>query len=500
MAVETIRLPGGEWEFDDAIPLGEAGGFGEVFRGRGKDGDVAVKRLKISAIQAAHRELDIGQELMQRELSHVVPILDAGQDANSDRYFLVMPICDCSLQDTIDKTGDGVDISIVKDVIGAIIAGLKEVGDITHRDLKPANILLHEGNWKIADFGIAKFVEDSTSLETLRDSLTPDYAAPEQWRGERPTSATDVYALGCITHTLMSGHPPFSGSIDDIREQHFHAAPAQISALPPRFAAFVSHMLRKPPMARPSLDRCSQVFSDLQLEEQAEPAERAVLANAARQVAEREVRIEAEQHAAETRRRERDTLFEDAKRELFSIMERLFGSIQSHSESAKVDHHDNLIFGHAKMGWIRKPDRLETFVLARHNDGREPYAHSGWDVLGYAIIGVTCEIASESRPYTWSATLLFADRKDGNQCRWYEVAFFSLAPARKDAPFGLDGYEADIDLALGNVMHTVNVAYGPCPIDGEDEESFMNRWIELVAKAATGELSTPSYMPIRDFG
>lgn len=499
MTVQTIRLPNGEWEYDDAVPLGPAGGFGEVFRGRGKDGDVAVKRLNINAAQAAHRELDIGQQLMQRELSHVVPIFDAGQDANTDRYFLVMPVCDCSLQDKIDETGDGVDIGIAKDVITAVIAGLQEVGDITHRDLKPANILLHEGNWKIADFGIAKFVEDSTSLETLRESLTPTYAAPEQWRGERPTSATDVYALGCVIHTLIIGHPPFGGSLDDIREQHLQSAPVLIDALPPRFAAFVSHMLRKPPMARPTLARCSKVFLDMRLEEEEEPASRTALADAARQVAEREVRIEADRHAAETLRRERDTLFEDAKRELVAIRERLFLSIQEQSESVKIDHHDGLVFGHAKMRWIRKPEKLDESVLRLHADRREPYAHSGWDVLGYSIIGVTCEIGSRGRPYTWSATLLFADRKDGNQYRWYEVAFFSLVPTQKDTPFGLEGYEADIYLALGNSAHSVNVAYGPYPIDGEDEESFINRWIGLVAKAATGELTSPRNLPIHNF-
>ena len=57
MTVQTIRLRNGEWEYDDADPLGPAGGFGEVFRGRGKDADVAVKRLNINAAQAAHREL-----------------------------------------------------------------------------------------------------------------------------------------------------------------------------------------------------------------------------------------------------------------------------------------------------------------------------------------------------------------------------------------------------------------------------------------------------------
>ena len=215
MAKRVIKLPTGEWEYDDARQLGPAGGFGDVFLGRscaGESGRVAIKRLKLSADEAAHRELRIGARLMESSFEHVVPILDAGQDPQSDRYFLVMPVCDCSLQDEINKTGLGIDPEKTCEIIKSILAGLIEVGDITHRDLKPANILFHEGEWKIADFGIAKFVADSTSLETLRDSLTPAYAAPEQWRGERPTSAADIYSVGMIAYALIDGSPPFSGS------------------------------------------------------------------------------------------------------------------------------------------------------------------------------------------------------------------------------------------------------------------------------------------------
>jgi len=78
MALQVIRLQGGEWEYDDESPIGKAGGFGEVFHGRGPDGEVAIKRLKLNATQAAHRELTIGQQLMQRSLSYIIPIIDAG--------------------------------------------------------------------------------------------------------------------------------------------------------------------------------------------------------------------------------------------------------------------------------------------------------------------------------------------------------------------------------------------------------------------------------------
>src|ERR1700733_3809787 len=87
----------------------------------------------------------------------------------------------------------------------AIASGLEEIGDIIRRDLKPGNVLLHEGVWKLADLGLARFAEVATSLNTMRDSLTPPYAAREQWRGERPTKATDVYGVGCIMHAISRG-------------------------------------------------------------------------------------------------------------------------------------------------------------------------------------------------------------------------------------------------------------------------------------------------------
>lgn len=84
-------------------------------------------------------------------------------------------------------------------------------------------MLLHDGKWKIADFGIARFVEDATSAHTVREFLSPQYAAPEQWIGERATQATDVYALCCVAYTLLTGEPPFPGP--DYQRQHTSESP-----------------------------------------------------------------------------------------------------------------------------------------------------------------------------------------------------------------------------------------------------------------------------------
>ncbi len=99
---------------------------------------------------------------------------------------------------------------------------------VIHRDLKPSNLLvslrgpereafiqshqqppsLANANIKIADFGIAKAIAESKSTLTNAFSGTPGYMAPEQFRGETPSPATDVYALGVIAYELLTGSLP----------------------------------------------------------------------------------------------------------------------------------------------------------------------------------------------------------------------------------------------------------------------------------------------------
>ena len=96
---------------------------------------------------------------------------------------------------------------------------------VVHRDLKPSNILVdRSGTVKLLDFGIAKLLEDDDPALT-RDGarlMTPDYAAPEQTRGEPITPATDVYALGVLLFELLTESLPYSLS---------GATPAQIERI-----------------------------------------------------------------------------------------------------------------------------------------------------------------------------------------------------------------------------------------------------------------------------
>jgi len=191
-----IQLPKGEWFYDPEKPLGNPGGFGAVFQGHSIEfGIVAVKKLHITAEEAGHREIRVANELMQKQLTHVMPILDAGMDAESGGYFFVMPCAEYSLQDEINRQKKISEVEAVG-ILSQIVSGLLEVPNIVHRDLKPGNILFHENNWQIADFGIARFIEESTSINTLKDFLSPQYASPEQWKQEKVTED------GCILFRL----------------------------------------------------------------------------------------------------------------------------------------------------------------------------------------------------------------------------------------------------------------------------------------------------------
>ena len=96
---------------------------------------------------------------------------------------------------------------------------------VVHRDLKPGNILIDEdGNPKLLDFGIAKIIEsdgqDSGELRTEFHArvMTPQYASPEQVRGEPVTVATDTYALGVLLFHLLTGESPYHPSSPNPRD------------------------------------------------------------------------------------------------------------------------------------------------------------------------------------------------------------------------------------------------------------------------------------------
>ena len=451
---------------------------------------MAVKRLHIDAAQAAHRELKIARDLANRTLRNVIPVFDAGQDAESNAYFVVMPIAEGSLQDRLRSQGRMTE-AVVAEILIQIANGLDEVSDIVHRDLKPGNVLFFDGRWCIADFGIARFVEDSTSARTLKDCLSPQFAAPEQWRYEHATAATDIYALGCIGYALLTGAPPFDGSAAELQDKHLHAPPPDVAGSSAQMRTLLSMMLRKSPQARPSLARVKAILEQIQRGDTATSSNAALKRLAASAAAhEREqAEADAEREKAQATAMRRNALAAEARNILVRIFEELAHRVTASVPNATVRNTASSYL--IKVGTATLELDLS---MSNHTFGEDGFPRSHWDVICGAVIQV-----DQARPlHKRAASLWYTRRTDKNaDYRWYEVGYAGNPLTGRGFQFEPAAVTAELaDHAHSPAMDVVQESYPPIPIDDEDTDAFCQRWAHILAEACAGRLQhLPGSLP-----
>jgi len=486
--LEKIELSKGIWEFDSSKELGP-GGFGYVYEGYSKDyGKIAIKKIKTNAMDRANREIRIANELISNTYVHIIPFYDAGYDKKSGLYYLVMPCAICSLQDKI-KTTDFSEIEVIN-ILLQIAEGLAEVPNLIHRDLKPGNILYSDGVWKISDFGIAKFVEETTSLLTLRGCLTPAYAAPEQWTEQLLTNAVDIYSLGIIGYTLLLKHPPFEGSGEELKEKHLHSNLPQLYGISPLFDALLKNMTRKNPKNRPSVGRVIEILSQISANENNNKGFE-ILSKVAEKISEEEANNEVKDITEHDLRIQRQACADEAQEILTELIDSLFQKIITHVINASVNSDKN-------KKELRLGDAILTVDLRKFPYiQKDVFSKSKWDVLTGGIIQV---IQKKKQDYIWSANLWYTNLGENDSYRWWEVMYMTsplMRSSKKFEPYA----ETDLDLADRGaakfIMDIIQLGSTPKAIDLENEEDFVERWVTLFAKAANGELCRPSSLPIR---
>jgi serine/threonine-protein kinase len=96
---------------------------------------------------------------------------------------------------------------IVSQVAQALDAA--HAAGLVHRDVKPANVLLSDGHVYLSDFGLTRPVDAEALTDTDERLGTVDFMSPEQLRGHRADARSDIYALGCLLYTILTGKPPF---------------------------------------------------------------------------------------------------------------------------------------------------------------------------------------------------------------------------------------------------------------------------------------------------
>jgi serine/threonine-protein kinase len=273
----------GRYEILDEVGRGA---MGVVYKAR----DPRINRVvAVKTISLAGQSPEDDREYRERffreaeaagRLSHpgIVTIFDAGEEPETRAPYIVMEYVGGESLEKLLARNDrklpvGTAIQLTMEIAEALDSA--HCMGVVHRDLKPANILLTpEGHAKIADFGVAKLnLAHQTSAG--RAWGTPAYMSPEQLNGDVVDGRSDLFSLGVILYTILTGHRPFQGNSAltvSYKVVNRDPIPATLldTALPPGLDYIITRAMAKDPTER--YQRGMEMVLDLQhLEQGKEP-------------------------------------------------------------------------------------------------------------------------------------------------------------------------------------------------------------------------------------
>jgi serine/threonine-protein kinase len=239
----------------DVLELLGAGGMGAVYRAHDRELDELV------ALKVIHTDVASQPTMLQR-FRHEVKLARRVTHKNVARTFELgtadgIMFCTMELVDgeSLRAKLRRVKVLPIAEAVAVareLCAGLAaaHAADVIHRDIKPDNVLIAAGGRVVlADFGVAA-LRVATHAGEL--SGTPEYMAPEQARGESPTPASDVYAVGVLLYEMVAGRRAFSGSLSEVliaKQERDHLA-LDLASVPMQLAHVIGRATAREPSER----------------------------------------------------------------------------------------------------------------------------------------------------------------------------------------------------------------------------------------------------------
>ena len=261
MTIESLKGPQDDRQYVN-LQFHKRGGMGEIYLCQDKinDRQVAIKLIAIDNPTEAklfQSEIDISLALKHNNIIQT-HYANTSTVSGVDFYYQVMEFHkNGNLRNVLINSTENISLADCYKIMTDLANGLQHAHQkIIHRDLKPENILYgNDGNYKICDFGLAKYVDNKTRTQTFKGSGTYPYMAPECWTFDSNTISMDLYALGIIYFEILTKKLPFIGRNEtEIKEKHlFETLPNLLDFrgdIPIKIVQMIGKMTNKRPAER----------------------------------------------------------------------------------------------------------------------------------------------------------------------------------------------------------------------------------------------------------
>ena len=250
----------GPWRIERRVG---AGGMGNVYLGVH---ETTGERAAVKVLPAAMAREEGFEQRFSREIAalrklshrHIVRLFEDGVSDDGLLYYAMEFVDGVTLTADI-QSRRRLPWREVIERSRQLASALKAAHDagIVHRDLKPGNLMVGpDGQLKLTDFGVASLFASERLTRTGGIVGTADYMSPEQSRGQRCTARSDLYALGAVMYTMLTGRPPFTGetTAELLRKQQYGQfdLPSRYAPdMPMNLEELVCQLLEKDPSRRP---------------------------------------------------------------------------------------------------------------------------------------------------------------------------------------------------------------------------------------------------------